>query len=332
MDRLRFTICLAGGAIVIITPNHEELNAFMDELSHDGIAVPKEDNDDHFCSIYAFNNHLDTYLLVDLCEDDPMLITHIEISTVKGSNTGEEVTTKDSVIRQTSMDAISQTPYSYGSQADDLVSWLEKYVQEATTSEISSAKIMKSAGLVKSGSDDLKQLAHAQTITFTYQCTVEGVKDRIANYSNTYYVYSLYSFDQDVDYYLIHQEASGYNGNMIAGHWTDKDWLYYGYYFSMFQQRHQLRKSDGTDFRSNEVNLLNHQPATTQNASTHVTGQSFSLGGNVGLTGKGPSVNISGGVTFSDSWSTVIADVSIANACMGGASGNDAVWEYGIAN
>ncbi len=128
------------------------------------------------------------------------------------------------------------TPYTYGLFADAVATWIEK---QAVVSEPN----------INGGSNDIHSMTKAQTITYIYYPTYPGhdkAKGRSALYQVTYTIYAVYSFDQNMDYYMVHQEILGNNSTMmLSDKWKENKGTCYGFYLGEIDNDHEIFKPNG---------------------------------------------------------------------------------------
>lgn len=176
--------------------------------------------------------------------------------------------------------------------------------------------------------------------------TIHANKQRI---TASYIINSCYSYDSNRDYYMVQQEVTMYNAQLQTFKKKIEDldgkhdfYVYAGFSHGAFLKAvlgvnnyYDLGTPDNSKFH-----LLQTSPATTTGSTTVQTGISYSIGGSIGLSSSGPSAEISGGVTFEDSRTMTIPDVSVKNVCGSAADGKvdddrytewqfEIAWPYG---
>ena len=186
------------------------------------------------------------------------------------------------------------------------------------------------------GSSDIHSLATAQTQTYLYYPTYYDdpmSKDKSALYQVTYYVYCVYSFDQDMDYYMVHQEIIGNNETMMqSSKWKEGKWQCYGFYLGKVESTHDILKPNRSKFTPSEVYVHDPTPATSQDSYSVSSGYSVSWGGNIGLSTSGPDAGLNTGGSISESYTMNIPDVSIENKSLNPSGSGQTHWIYNVAN
>lgn len=309
-----------GGCIVVSEGNTRELYDFSMSLGEKPSFRPEDHagENDHFCDVYVFNNHHDEFYVQDVhgkvtlteLTKDPEDISDNDEGD-DGESTGNLEETGKEDVSLSGMNA-----YTYGMRANDLAAWINE------NSEPHSA-ITKSTGI------DLG----AQRVAYNVYPTVsdDRAKGRSCNYNIVYYITPLYSFSQKLDYYVVHMEISGANSNLYFGSWRSGKQYVTGYYLSQLIAQADL-KDDGYD-KPNGAMIEKISPETTNNASTLTTGVSFNIGGDVGVNWSGgASAGINTGIDFSESYTTSLPDVAVANQCMSDQSGIQARWVYNLSD
>ena len=297
-----------GGSVILSEANPQAAFDFSMSLGEEpSFVVDKQtgSGDDHFCDVYVFNNHNDEYIMQD-----------VHGAVYDTSFEGEA----DATPVQTDADAGGVlgelTPYQCGLRADKLAVWINEN-SEPHTSETRS---------------DLSAMALAQRVALDFYPTYRHHKKsegKSGSYTVVYMITSLYSFDQNADYYAVHQEIIGSNQNMLVGNWKEGGKYYYGFYLSQLISNHEIFK-DGDAAQS--IVMQSTSPATTENARQESVSLGFSIGGEVGFGSSGVSGGVSGGFNYSESYTMNIPDVSIANQCKSGDSHVNAQWTYTVAD
>lgn len=306
-----------GGSIVIDLPEWNTYQTFRQMLGLEPHDFENPDIDNHFLDIIAFNNHGDEFRLLDIHEDDalPVLSDSItyEVDTTSGLQT---LIGRDSTQNHQVPDRGELTQYSYGKHADGVAKWINTYSKE--NHYLSASKLRTSS--------QLEELTGGQTVTlqYNYHSIHEKGKDKNALFTVTYTIYSLYSFDQDCDYYLIQQEMGGNSDAVKIPNWKEDGYNCYGFYLGNIECNHQI-----TDTEGHTVYLSQSSPATTVTSETIGTSIGFNLGGSIGLGMTGPSANVTGGISFSSSISHSYNSLSVTNNS-GTQNSTDANWKYSV--
>jgi hypothetical protein len=156
--------------------------------------------------------------------------------------------------------------------------------------------------------------------------------------SHTQKVWSAYSKDQDIDYYIVQSEIVLPNENIYKGTWHKYhfplEWKESALYMRGLEFNSKLLGANGQVVAlggsSGGVTIPSSNPATANNTTSVTSGMSWNVGGNVTVGGgeKGPSgsVGVSGGVSFSKSSTVTIEDVEVVNNSM--TDGANAKWNY----
>lgn len=304
------------GIIVICEP----LNATIERLINLGVGdsfltytSDEDDADAHSDDIYAFNKDGDELHLNDIYGTSSGVTQKEEPDPESGDSTltQSEVTLKHD----------EQTPYTYGLIADDVATWItEQSLPDA------------------SEGTDLTSLIESQKKTFIYSAgfnTNEHGKGRSAHYQITYSIYAVYSFNEDKDYYFLHEEIIGTNKPMmLPGHWFEwktsgTDFDCYGFYLKEIECEHNLYKPDGR-MMYDGVSLHDPTPTTSEGSTTTTSGYSVNFSGNIGFNPAGASSSGSLGGSISESFTTSIPDVAIScEAIVGIGAAN---WVYTVAS
>ncbi len=302
-----------GGSIVLSEADPKTAYDFSMSLGEEPCFIVEEETkagQEHFCDVYIFNNHNDEYIVQDVHASIEDYTTITEGDNEIERNNGE-------VIRHTedmrSFDNF--TPYQYGLRADKLAIWING----------------NSAPHNPVGRSDASQLAAAQRVAIDYYPTHpshDKAKNISGSYTIIYSIVSLYSFDQNVDYYAVHQEIIGSNQAMKIANWKEGKNTCYGFYLSRLENDHYIY---GQNNSTPSATIQTTSPATTENARQESVSMGFNIGGDVGLSTTGPSAGISGGYSYSESVTVTIPDVAIINKSKSDAAHLNAKWTYEVA-
>lgn len=296
----------SGGCIVLSEPDARMAYEFSLSLGETPSFSPEDENghaNGHFCDVYVFNNHNDEYFVQDI-HDAPDCEFHDDCD-AEGDI--------DADMEQCDLDDL--TPYQYGLRADKLARWINENSEPHASRSRSS----------------VSDMASAQRVAYDFYPTAshDKVSGKSGSYTIIYTITPLYSFSHHADYYAVHQEIIGSNSAMNLGNWKDGEY-YYGFYLGKITNDHQLLTRSDTTPSSTVIQTTS--PATTQNARQESVGMSFNIGGEVGLNTSGPSAGISGGISYSESYTVTMPDVSINNQCKSDGSHINARWEYNVAD
>ncbi len=304
-----------GGVIAITEPSKATIERFKRNKMGDAFmqAPDGEDADGHFNDVYAFNKTGGEMHLEDLYDTDDAQI-ETEVITEDGDTARTEF--------EDTNQSLEYTPYTYGLFADAVAEWVEK---QAVSYENNT----------NGSSNDIHAMTNAQTKTYIYNPTYPGhekAKDRTALYQVTYTIYAVYSFDQDMDYYMVHQEIIGNNKPMmLPSKWKEDKGNCYGFYLGEIDNDHQIFMPNGGSFSSTEVFVHDPKPVTSEGSYSTTSGYSVDFGGSIGLDPSGLSGGLSAGGSLSESYTMNISDVTITNNSLDGGSGR-ARWVYDVAD
>lgn len=293
-----------GGSIILSEADPQTAIDFSLSLGEEpSICVDKEEDNDHFCDVYVFNNHNDEYIVQDV---------HAKLQGYESTEEDGEIVT----IPTEANDFTDLTSYQYGLRADKLAVWINN----------------NSEPHKPSSRTDLDVISSAQTVAFDYypkHYNHDKAAGLTGSYTVIYMITSLYSFDQRSDYYAIHQEVIGSNEAMHIGNWKEGKNFYYGFYLHDISNEHTLLSLSNTTPEGTRIQTTS--PSTTENARQESVSLGFSLGGEVGVGSGGASAGISAGINYSESYIVNIPDVSIANQCKSDDSHVNAKWTYSVA-
>ena len=205
---------------------------------------------------------------------------------------------------------VELTPYNYGCLAEELTDW---------TQEIQAKKEARRIRL-KSG-NDINDLLNAQHVRYTYNYAAPDPWHATELFYGTnritvdYYIHSLYSFQNNKDFYLVRQVMTIENGVVFWGpeskenylqNYDDKTWSYsYGAFMSDVTSECSLNAN---------AQLLQVAPLTCQGSTSVSTSVSQSLNGNIGASlsaNPGATFGINFGESVSQGESVSIPDLSV---------------------
>lgn len=158
---------------------------------------------------------------------------------------------------------------------------------------------------VSSATDDLTRIAQAQIIT-------RDASKYKQHFMINYYIYSCHSYNAadgvDYDWFVVQQRAMLNPQNNYAKKDAHDEYLAkVTGYMVHYDFENTLDDING-------VQLVNTSPASTSGSTSVTSGFSWSLGGDVGVSGSSPSMNLSGSVTYSSSETVEIADCTVTNS------------------
>lgn len=178
----------------------------------------------------------------------------------------------------------------------------------------------------RSAGVNIDELKKAQTVrqSFTakfYRNPKEKYYDgRYNNRSETIevatYVWTACDIEKKLDYYLIEESITCFNQNLkYSQNWKHH---YLGPWLGNLTVTTRIDESQTVLFEK-------CSPQTSTGSSSFTTGSSFNIGGNAGVSMTGPNAGISGGVTFSESSTRSIPDVSVV---LSKTSLNEPCWSF----
>ncbi len=256
-----------------------------------------------------------------------------EMAKASGENTTGFITDEDGNVTSKTCTAENYQPtaYDYGLVADGLVRWIDE----------------SSSNDDGSNSSEIDELMN---FTTTYVNNVLGPSralQKTMNYSLAYHVYSAYDFDNDRDYYFVRLNPTFHCSELDCVTNTDSGWkpanrevifdngstsgttlsrytdLWYGPYMSKFYLSASVQSTGAS---GEKITVENALPKTEiSGSSSFSTGFSWSLGGNVGFSAKGPSGGASSGIVLSESHSHSEKDLKVVHSDYGA---NATEWTY----
>jgi hypothetical protein len=222
---------------------------------------------------------------------------------------------------------------------DHFVEWVNNNGPKGSRERLANVKANLDSQLEAAG-DTVSDLVKAQSVTINKEAStivsVDGSTPPKAKYANTYFIYAIYDKDNDIDYYIVEQEAQVQSGNVYMGYWEEKSkgvlTLNTAYYLFDYYTDHYLM-SGSTYLNASKVTILQDKPETTTVSSSLTTGFSQSFSGNLGYNGMAPAGGFSAGISYSNSRTTTIPDVRVANqegllAPFATGAANNARWTY----
>ena len=162
-------------------------------------------------------------------------------------------------------------------------------------------------------------------------------KDRKTKIATNYYIYSIYDFDNDRDFYIIEMETNIPNSNM----WnpqkrTQWDGAIDKYEFQEFWMRslevnHTLSKLNGNNLESLPYNKLvmgPSSPATMNNQTTYSTSVGYSINAQIGYMSGGGTATINPGFSYSKSEAYTCKEFDVVSLINSNMNTPNASWRW----
>lgn len=125
---------------------------------------------------------------------------------------------------------------------------------------------------------------------------------RCENVEVTTDVWTACELDTGTEFYLVRNSMTCNNQEL---NWTD-DWDSGFYVAPYFENSTIQTKIEGTNLRSGDCS-----PQTSQGSTSYSSGTTVNLSGNIGLAMSGPQASVGGGLSWSESTTRSIPDISI---------------------
>jgi hypothetical protein len=336
----------SGAAVVLVEPTWDNLKAVSDLTgAHLSVAAGTSQAAEPLADIYVFLDSDTGYHTYVLSTAPGTLSAPETPATVISSDESGDYIVSEDVTAVTPPPTAGQdrelTKDEYRERLGHLVSWLNGGGAKP--------RVQRTAFSIAAAGDNIQDIVKAQTITFN--CTAQSMwalEDENDNptfrpsttFTNTYFIYAVYSKDQDYDYYILDEESDIVNGPMWKGLWTNKYWGSYthfsGYFMSAYYNDHYLRNSANSDLTADRFDLIQPTPTTSTGSSSYSVNQSYSISGSIGFNGMGGTGSISGGATYGSSHTMNINDVTVNYQGGQPESGINAVknakWRYVVGN
>lgn len=217
--------------------------------------------------------------------------------------------------------------FSVGLMADDIAERIEKGDNN------NAAK----APATRAETGDLKSLMDAQEFSHVFRADNFAsprlyYQQRSCIVETKYYIWSVYDFNKDTDYYIVHQVITSHNGDLGCTDGTQAwdhvggDYVYLGSWAGDMTNNINLLDEKGNAV--NGVEIINPQPTTHLGTASHTTGISCSFSGNLGLNVLGPNGGVAGSFGFTDSYTTSTPDYATELKT----SGTNINWNFNAAN
>ena len=206
----------------------------------------------------------------------------------------------------------------------NFLKWLGNVTVEAYNNAAFSASYQ-----VRAADNDLARICEAQTKTFDFSYanvhtngpTFNGVHYSCSEFKRTrsnfvsVKIFSAHSFNSGKDYYIVES-----NTTTVPKNFADTVIEYNGYYRNYL---YGFTRNVGTEFHidgggmsTSDVALIHNAPANANITETYSEGMSWSINGKVGVNKDGPSAELGGGVTYSNSKTWTVSEYSIVNSSM----------------
>ena len=291
------------GIVILIEPTYDELTEAAGIVGHE-LAAAEDRGAEHFCDLYAFNGDWHTYVVGHTHVDDPA--------------SGDA-----------SLDPAAEAAY-YETMMDGLAAWIDR-----------GGPVKKRPSQNRGdGKPKMEDLVKAQTVTH-YHTFKRSDVEVSTGYTDTYFIYALYDYNNDYDYYVFEQEVMLVNGPMNKGKWTPRAYMdCWGYWLYSFDAFHLLEGTvDGkyTAIPSALVDIFQPSPTTVVGRKSYSVGMSYTWAGALGFSGLGGTGGLSGGVEYDSSVTMNVSDLAInfkGGVDIGGnPTGTDsAYWQYQVQN
>lgn len=226
-------------------------------------------------------------------------------------------------------DECEVTLYNYGKSADLLVSWVKN--AEARKNQMEQDKAAAWAKMLthNAASASLKDLMEAQT--YTVQSTVGPSAIRGITMLSEYqfYVYTLFDFKNEEEYYMVRLHAVFHASQLGSQDLNEKDkWM-------ACKKRVLLTNDDGKQYyleitkcfgpymkdahahirlfgKQRDLELRDATPSSTSSGSHgYTSGTSFSITGNLGMSGDKGTMGVGVGYSWSESYTHTESDLIV---------------------
>jgi len=339
----------AGGAVVVVDPAADKIEGFQDAIGHSdilGTVGAANGASGSFCDAYIFNNK-GNHLVVDYTRSGKQGYTITE-EVSKGDFAPESAdpesaelesapNKEESAARAVQPEEIvlGETAADYSPVIDEVIKWIE--TPPETRNEAGSARTANAARSLGSVNTvlpggDITELSAAASWTRIFQVSSAGYTyydgsdmTGTAAISNTQYVWSCYSVDQDKDYYLVQDYIVIPNSGMYRGIWRHYhfplDWKECGLYMTSMSVDSKLLGENGNVVplggTGGGVSIPSSSPKTA-NETTNVTStMAWDIGGiasvNIGSKDSGAAFMLFAGVSFEKKTTYSIQDVGVVN-------------------
>lgn len=304
----------AGRFVALVHASIDQVNEF---LGHIGLPphfdILESDEEGRCAEIFAVNKRPRDNIKSDI-------FTWVTPAYVRPDLVAESSSTDDPVMvepelpdEEPDMEELNET------KARNFVQYVED--EDRRLREMETARESAQAA-ISSATNDLTQIAQAQHHTFDASAYSQ-------NFQLHYFIYACHSYNEanntDYDWFVVQQRAVLNPSNKYVNKDHGDGYLaqIYGYMVNYeFENWFDYNNKNST------IHLMNSSPATTTGSSSTTSGFSWNLGGNIGVTPAGPSMAISGGISFSSSESVVVTDCTVTNKSAPSNDKSNAYWNY----
>lgn len=217
--------------------------------------------------------------------------------------------------------------YSVGLMADDIAEHIEK----GDNNDIAKTPATRAE------TGDLKNLMEAQEFSHVFRADnfasdYNLYHRRSCLVETKYYIWSVYDFNKDTDYYIVHQVITAHNGDLGCTEGTQGwdrvigDNMYLGSWAGDMANNINLLDEKGNPV--DNVSIIDPQPTTHLGTASHTTGINYSFSGNLGLNVLGPNGGLAGSFGFTDSYTTSTPDYATELKT----SSSNIKWKFNAAN
>jgi hypothetical protein len=314
IDQMRndgeFTDSLNAGAKCVL----DRLSDFLDGKANiPSMFNSAESTEGDFCDAIAFRGD-NVYVVNNRTKSETKIFT---ADSAGNATTTTGIANTLNTVKSSSTSDDEITPYSNGLEADAQVEWLNEQPneQKIEATRLEKAKrAFKNANLTYDGAQAISNISHAQynTQDFSINCYGQTMRVTVTNS-----IYSVYNPEENADYYFITQNVWPHNKELNCGPADLTTWTtgfnfengYYGPYFNHVGIENMLLTED-QKFVNPEMPLEYVQPTNAIGSTAHTYEKSFSLTGGLTLTGDGLGASLSGGLSWSESTTSTVKNIS----------------------
>ncbi len=229
------------------------------------------------------------------------------------------------VLDSRSDDNEKMSDYSQGKVIDAAITRINELLNYAPAPSASGQPALLNDSPI--GANDITAVSNAtkvycsgsQTIASNDYRRSNHFRDATNNYSVEYDIWSAFSKAEKRTYYFIHQEFIGSFSNAYVGTYAQN--VTTNNCYTIAKVNEWCAESvtlTTTPENTAGMKIHRHYPATTQLQASYTSGFSWNLAGDVGVKandkgGTELSINVSGGISFNESYTYPINDVTIRN-------------------